>query len=125
MLVSTGCGVDNKSLAELTIPTALESSGALLVSTGCGVDNKALAELIKATALESCGALLVGTGCSVVDNNVFAELVGAEVLELTTVGHKKYASFDYKMWLKGSNCLLTLINGSNMKSCRAAVGKIN
>ena len=61
----------------------------MLVSTGCGVENKVLAELIKATALESCGALLVGTGCSVVDNNVFAELVGAEVLELTTVGTKK------------------------------------
>ena len=125
MLVSTGRGVDNKVLAELIKATVLENCGALLVGTGWSVDNKVLAELIKATVLESCGALLVGTGCSVVDNNVFAELVGAAVLELTTVGHKKYASFDYKIWLKGSNCLLTLINGSNMKSCRAAVGKIN
>ena len=57
----------------------------MLVNTGCGVDNKVLAELIIATALESCGALLVGTGCSV-DNNVLAELVGAAVLELTTIG---------------------------------------
>ena len=122
MLVSTGCGVDNKVLAELIIPTALESCGALLVSTGCGVDNKVLAELIIPTALESCGALLVSTGCGV-DNDVFAELVGAGLLELTTVGTKKYASFDYIYMAKRKySCLCTLINGSNMKSCRTAVG---
>ena len=57
----------------------------MLVSTGCSVGNKVLAELIIATALESCGALLVDTGCSVVDN-VLGELVRAAVLELTTIG---------------------------------------
>ena len=92
----------------------------MLVSTGCGVDNKVLAELIIPTAVESCGALLVSTGCGV---DVFAELVGAALLELTTVGTKKYASFDYIYMAKRKySCLRTLINGSNMKSCRTAVG---